>query len=240
MQKKKYIILTAVVVITLLTTSTSAIASVITNKNHNGSSFHPKNNPRGIRPGIGGAVAAISGTSLIITGQDGTTYTVDTTKAKITRGFGPNMQTLVLGDIKIGDKIGIMGTVSGTNVIAKTIIDGIGLIRDKETSDQENSHIAGTITSVSPYSFTIAVQPFHGKRDTSSPVVYTIDTASNTLVTSGGSSASLGDLTVGQTVIVRGTIDNTAKTVAASKVNIITTKIQLPHLTKSPRVNKNK
>lgn len=205
-KKKKYIILTAVVVITLLTTSTSAIAHAMGGKNHTGFSFNAKNGSRGGRPGMGGAVAAINGTTLTITSQDGTTYTVDTAKAKITRGFGPNTETLALTDIKVGDKIGVMGTISGTNITAKTIIDGVGMLRDKKGDGQEKTHVMGKILTVSPFSLTMEVKPFRGRiiKTPTETLTYTLDSSSNTIVTKDGASASLGDLTAGQMIIATG------------------------------------
>mgnify|MGYP001589157875 CR=1 FL=1 len=227
-KKKKYIILTAVVVITLLTTSGSAIAHAMGGKNHIEFSFNSKNGHRGGGPGMGGAVAAIAlnGTSLTITGQDGTTYTVDTSKAKITRGFGPNTEALTLADIKVGDKIGVMGTISGTNITAKTIIDGVGMLRDKKTTGQEKTHIVGKILTVSPFSLTIEVKPFrdHMMGASTETLTYTVDSTSNTTVTKDGVTASLGDLAVGQMVIATGKVDSTAKTVGATKMNIMTLK----------------
>lgn len=227
-KKKKYIILTAVVVITLLTTSGSAIAHAMGGKNHAGFSFNSKNGNRSNRPGMGGAVAAINGTSLTITGHDGTTYTVDTSKAKITRGFGPNTETLALTDIKVGDKIGIMGTISGTNITAKTIINGVGMLRDKKADGQEKTHVVGKILTVSPFSLTLEVKPFGGRmmnaQASTETLTYTVDSTSNTTVTKDGTAASLGDLTVGQIIIATGKVDSTAKTVGATKINIMTLK----------------
>jgi hypothetical protein len=226
MQKKKYIILTAVVVITLLTASGNSIAHAMGGKNHSGFSFNSKNGHKGGRPGMGGAVAAINGTTITITGQNGSIYTVDTAKAKITRGFGPNTETLALTDIKVGDKIGIIGTISGTNITAKTIIDGVGMLRDRKTEGQEKTHVVGKILTVSPFSLTLEVKPFSDRmmKSATETVTYTVDSTSNTTVTKDGVSASLGDLTVGQMIIATGKVDSSAKTVEATKINIMTLK----------------
>lgn len=237
MKKRKYIILTAVVVITLISTSGAAIASAMGDVRNAGFSFHPKNNLKGNKPGIGGAIAAINGTTLIITGQDGTTYTVDAAKAKITRGFGPSTETLTLTDIKVGDNIGIIGTVSGTTVTAKVIIDGVGMIRGKEIGAAEKLHTVGTVVDVSPYSFTVTVKNFHGKNKASAEATtYTIDTTSNTNVTKDGTTASLGDIVSGQMVIVTGSINNDTKTVAATKVNIMTAQEKGNHFSRRPHM----
>lgn len=71
-------------------------------------------------PGIMGTVSAINGTTLTVTSKEGTVYTVTTTDAKFQFGKG---STATLADIKIGDTVLVQGTVTGTNVAAKTVLD---------------------------------------------------------------------------------------------------------------------
>ncbi len=71
-------------------------------------------------PGAMGTVAAVSGNSITLTGKDGTTYTVDASAAQIDK-----ISTVSVSDIKVGDTLGVEGTVSGNSVTAKHIMDGM-------------------------------------------------------------------------------------------------------------------
>ena len=75
---------------------------------------------RGKGPGVHGTVSAINGNTLTITNTDGTSYTVDASAAEVSK-----MTTLSVSDIKVGDTVGVEGTVSGTSVTAKHIMDGV-------------------------------------------------------------------------------------------------------------------
>ena len=83
------------------------------------------------RPGVMGTVTAVSGNTVTLTGKDGKTYTVDATSAEIGK-----MTTITIGQIAVGDTIGVQGTVSlsangqaGT-VTAKHIMDGVPPMHD--------------------------------------------------------------------------------------------------------------
>lgn len=75
-------------------------------------------------PGMGmgamGTVTAVSGTTITITGKDGTSYTIDGSAATVSK-----TTSIAVGDIQVGDTIGARGTVSGTTVTAKDIMDGV-------------------------------------------------------------------------------------------------------------------
>lgn len=70
--------------------------------------------------GVHGTVSGIDGSTLTIANTDGTSYTVDASQAKVSK-----VVELTVGDIKVGDTVGVMGDVSGTKVVAKHIMDGI-------------------------------------------------------------------------------------------------------------------
>lgn len=70
--------------------------------------------------GVRGTVSGINGSTMTITNTDGTSYTVDASSAKVSK-----IVDLTVGDIKVGDTVGVMGDVSGTSVTAKHIMDGI-------------------------------------------------------------------------------------------------------------------
>ena len=75
--------------------------------------------------GVFGTVASINGNALTVTGKVGpnggtpTTYTIDTTNAKVTKS---NVASTVSA-IAVGDTVMVQGTVSGTNIAATIIRD---------------------------------------------------------------------------------------------------------------------
>jgi hypothetical protein len=80
----------------------------------------------GRAPGVMGTVSAINGSTLTVLGKNGTTYSVDATNAKVLKGTqGAKPTDSTLGAIAVGDTVGIQGTVSGTTVTAKEIMDGV-------------------------------------------------------------------------------------------------------------------
>ncbi len=123
--------LLAVSVLTGSALGVAALASAQTQASSSGtqmsttdSTTHPMmhpgfgHGPRG--HGVQGTVSAISGNTITVTHADGTTYTIDASKAKVTK-----MVELSVSDIKIGDTIGAEGAVSGTIVTANHIMDGV-------------------------------------------------------------------------------------------------------------------
>jgi hypothetical protein len=68
--------------------------------------------------GVIGTVSAVNGSTITLTGKDGTSYTVDAGSATVQKRV-----TGSLGDVTVGDTIGVQGTVSGTSVTATTIMD---------------------------------------------------------------------------------------------------------------------
>jgi hypothetical protein len=79
---------------------------------------------RGGRHGHGqgahGTVSAISGTTLTITREDGTTYTVEAANAKVSK-----VVEVSVSDIKVGDRVDAHGSISGTTVTADHIMTGL-------------------------------------------------------------------------------------------------------------------
>lgn len=77
--------------------------------------------PRGgMMPGVHGKVSAVNSSAITVTGDDGKTYTIDTSGATASK-----IETISVSDIQVGDSVGIDGTVNGTDVSAKRIMDGI-------------------------------------------------------------------------------------------------------------------
>jgi hypothetical protein len=70
--------------------------------------------------GARGTVTSVSGSTITVTGKDGTSYTVNAGSATVSKQVD-----IAVSDIKVGDEIDAQGTVSGTTVTATRIMDGI-------------------------------------------------------------------------------------------------------------------
>ena len=72
------------------------------------------------REGLGGIVTAINGTTITLSssGKTPRTYTIDASKSRFT---GQKINTIT--DIHVGDTLVALGSVTGDNVVAKTIFD---------------------------------------------------------------------------------------------------------------------
>ena len=86
--------------------------------------------PGGMGRGVHGTVSAISGNTLTVTAtnpKDSTTstYTVDASSATVLKGDGTTKPAAsTLSAVAVGDTVMVGGTVSGTSVTAKMIVDG--------------------------------------------------------------------------------------------------------------------
>ena len=186
----------------------------------NGMMQRNKSGNRGMmRPVVRGTVSAISGNTITVSGKQGfgttvttVTYTVDATNAKITK----NNTTGTISSIIVGDTIMVQGTVTGTNVVATTIRDGIANGINKNNGTQNNLPsitgnglpvVAGTITSISGSTFVITNK---------SNVSYTID-ATNAKIAQGPNTITVSNMAVGDMVVVQGTVNG--NNIIASSVN---------------------
>jgi len=70
--------------------------------------------------GVAGTVSAVNGNTVTITNSKGVSYTVDATNSKVSE-----IVSLPLSGIKVGDKVGVQGTVSGDSVTATHITDNL-------------------------------------------------------------------------------------------------------------------
>ena len=168
----------------------------------------------GIRAGMGisGKVASINGTTITVTGKSRangaavtTTYTVNASSATIIK----NGATATVSAISVGDTIIVQGTISGTNVAAKTIRDGNAL-----TPVQGNGQpvVAGKITAISGAMITIS---------NISDVTYTIDATNAKFVVKDVTTPTISNVAVGDNVIAQGTVNGnsvTASTIIDQKV----------------------
>jgi len=205
----------------------------------------------GMQAGIVGTVNAVSGTSLTVTavtraarptpesaappkalgtGSEATTtvtYTVDASNAKIYKGSATT--TVSISSIATGDTVMVQGTVTGTNVAATVIRDGVGGMMGRGPGDmpgigdghwsgststasgtppiQGNGEpiVGGSVTAISGTMLTVTNK---------SNVTYTVDAASATVV-KGGTSSVLSNVAVGDTLIVQGTVNGTSVTASS-------------------------
>jgi hypothetical protein len=80
------------------------------------------------RPAIFGQVAAVSGREITVTGKSGrggttTTYKVDASKAKITQGLGQGATAIDVTSVEVGDKVAVLGNITGDAVVASSVFD---------------------------------------------------------------------------------------------------------------------
>ena len=71
------------------------------------------------QPIVAGTISAINGSIISIGNNGNTTYTVDTTNAKIIQG----KDTITVSGLKTGDMVVVQGTINGTSVTASSVID---------------------------------------------------------------------------------------------------------------------
>lgn len=184
--------------------------------------------------GVFGTVSAISGPTITVQGhapgspaQSGTntdtTYTVDASGATVTK----DGTTSSVGAIVVGDTVRVEGTVSGTNVTATEIHDGLpprgGMMGEKRGWDgasttprgfgmmgaaiQGNGQpiVGGTVTGVSGNTVSITNK---------SSVSYSID-ASNATIIKTGATSTIASVQIGDAVLAQGAINGTSMTASS-------------------------
>lgn len=69
-----------------------------------------------------GIVASVSGSTITVTSKQAATSTVDATSATITSGIF-NKKTIAVSDVKTGDRLTVVGSISGSTITATAIQD---------------------------------------------------------------------------------------------------------------------
>ncbi len=181
-----------------------------------------RENGANMRPAVFGTVSAVNGNMITVTsklrfrrsGNNATTtaattatYTVDASKATVTK----NGASSSVANITVGDMIMVQGTVSGTNVTATAIRDNV-VQRDFQRTQpnpiiQGNGQpiVSGSVTAINGNTITITNK---------SNVTYTID-ASGATVQSGNSTSTLSSIVTGDNVIVQGAVNGTSVTASS-------------------------
>ncbi len=164
-----------------------------------------------------GTITAINGNTLTMSvtfrgeGKNSTTttkiFTVDASTAKIIKSGA----TSSVSSIVIGDKVSILGRISGTNITAKIIRVGIQNKTDSknEMTGDGKPVVGGKITSISGNTLTIT---------NNSNVSYTID-VSNAKIFVKGATSSVSSLQINGEIVVQGTVNGTNITATSIIVN---------------------
>jgi hypothetical protein len=118
------------------------------------------------------------------------------------------------------DSVSVQGGVSATSTR-----NGALHFKNLANARKKINHTVGVVTAVGATGFTFDVH--HGHQATSTAVaakILSIDvqTTGTTTIKKDGAEAALADLTVGQKVIVSGSVDSTGHMIAAKRVDIVT------------------
>lgn len=186
----------------------------------NGGFMHASTTP----PSVFGVVTAINGNTLTVISKKHeetatTTYTVNTSSATVTEGFGKGAKALTLANITVGDHVAVFGTTVGTTVNATTIYDNKNPKGPKEhKDDKERRGFVGTVGTVTQNSFTLNT---HGWGKDAATTTLNIQITSTTKILKDKNVATLADIQMGNMVMVEGT-KNTNGTVTATTIRIAT------------------
>ncbi len=164
--------------------------------------------PQRTPPAAMGKVTAISGNTITITDQrpgdttTGTTYTVDASSATVTKDRDT---ASTVSAIAVGDMIAVDGTVSGDNVTATAIHDGLGGGPGGPGGfggGRGPGGVMGTVSAINGNTLTVT-----GKDGGT----YTVD-ASSATIRESGTTSTLSSVKVGDTVMIGGSITTASMT----------------------------
>jgi len=181
-----------------------------------------------MKPAVFGTVEAINGNTITVNSKQGlgaagttttattTTFTVDATNAKIMK----NNVAGTIASIAVGDTIIAQGTVSGTNVVATNIRDGV-MMRGGDGANKPGQGeqglptvagngqpvVAGTVSSINGSTLVITNK---------SNVSYTVDATNSKVMQDSNSAATISNIAVGDMIVVQGTVNG--NTVVASSI----------------------
>lgn len=87
------------------------------------------------QPVVGGTISSISGNTITITNEGGSTFTVDATNATVMKEGA----TSTVSTLASGDSIIVQGTVNGSSVTATSIVDQGVHVTQTDTQEQQPS-----------------------------------------------------------------------------------------------------
>lgn len=167
-----------------------------------------------MKPAIIGSVTSISGTTITLQGRitpgnnASTTFSVNASNAKVYK----ERASSTLSSITVGDMIFVEGSVSGSNVTATVIRDGVkgvgfgpGKREDHASSTPAFTGngqplVAGKISAVSGNNLTVT---------TGNGVVYTVD-ATNAKILKGKEVSTLANVAINDGVLIQGAVNGTS------------------------------
>jgi hypothetical protein len=90
-----------------------------------------------VTPAVFGSVVAIGSGGIRVSGKSGkqgttTTYTVDVSKAKITKGLGQGASVVAPANVEVGDKVAVLGVITGDAVFASAAFDKENAAKSKQ------------------------------------------------------------------------------------------------------------
>lgn len=169
---------------------------------------------RGNARGILGAVVSINGTTITITSKknnDGNgsgsavTYTVDASKAVVTKdGVASG-----ISGIAAGDTIMVQGAISGNNIAATAIRDGVYRPNGGQNpiiSGNGQPVVGGAVTAINGNTLTITNK---------SNVTYTVDVSSAKITKTGLASSTVSNISAGDNVVIQGAVNGNSVTASS-------------------------
>ena len=165
-------------------------------------------------PGIFGTVSSVNGTTLTVAGKLGprdgsatSTYTVNAANATVMK----NGATSTIASIAVNDTIMVRGAINGLNVTATEIRDGFpgngprGPQTDPIIKGNGEPVLGGTVSAINGSSLTITNK---------SNVTYSID-ATNASIMKMGTSTTISNVAVGDTLVIQGTVNGNSVTASS-------------------------
>ena len=184
----------------------------------------------GMRPVVFGTVASVSGDTITVTSKGfgmrpmkpagttgATTYTVDATNATVMK----NNAASTISAIVVGDTVMVQGTVSGTNVTATTIRDGVVPMMGRGMGMGGKESVGGHASSTPRVTIPGNGQPVIGGivasvsgntlsvTTATGGMTYSVD-AMNAIVVKGNATSTVSAITVGDRVVVQGSVNGTS------------------------------
>jgi len=158
---------------------------------------------------IVGTVSAISGSTITVAGNLGsthktptTTFTVNAANAQIAR----DNVISTISSIVVGDSIAVQGTVTGTNVVATVI--RVGSPNQAEVDTVKMSpNVVGKVSVITGNILTVVSNKKY-ENESASTTTFTVD-ATNAKLLRGNTAITLSDIIVGDNIVVQGTITGT-------------------------------
>lgn len=175
--------------------------SLVSGKVHAAIRDDVKKTSTDVQVSLMGKVTALSGSMITVIGNNGTTYTVDASAAKLIRRYGGGM---MVSDIQVNDQLFVQGVLTGSSIKAKAIEDF--------SLQARNGTFQGTVESISGSSFVIK---------TSGRGSQTVLTSGTTKFLKNGAAGTMADVVVGSMVHVDGIWNNTNSNVTANKVRVV-------------------